>query len=520
MSDAGSVSRPAAVPARAGGIEAGVFVLALLVRLGLRLAGGGLTALSSYDPGVYYAAGDALTFGRLPYRDFVFLHPPVIILVLAPFAWFGRLTSDLAGFVAANVAFMVLGALNAVLVVRLARRLGLGARAALAGGLTYALWFGSVGAEYGVRLEPLGNLFALLGMLAFVRARTAGSRAPAVWCGVAFGAAAAVKIWWAVPLVVMLGWLLARRRRQAGAFVVGAAGALGVICVPFFLAAPRRMFDMVITEQLGRNITGAPLDRLAELSALRPAVGHPSSALVVLWLVAVVAMLAVVVRFALRVRAARPFLILAGAQSLVLLLAPGWFGFYGDFLAPAFATTVAAAIAGATNGVTAPADDTQPSARPAMRSAASRRLLPVVLAPLLIVALTTAAALVQAGRAGGHAFPGQRLARALGERGCVMSDAPGALIGLRVLSRDLGHGCRNWIDVSGRTYGTDRTGRGVARRANARWQRDLLAYLRSGDAIILVRARATGVDAHTMGEIRRGGVLVRDGEYVIWRVRR
>jgi len=89
-----------------------------------------------------------------------------------------------------------------------------------------------------------------------------------------------------------------------------------------------------------------------------------------------------------------------------------------------------------------------------------------------------------------------------------------------VLSRDLGHGCANWIDVSGRTYGADRAGRDASRRANARWQRDLLSYLRSGQAIILVRPRATGVDASTMRAIRQGGALVRDGGYVIWRVRR
>ena len=514
MPEASSATRLSAVGARAAGVEVGVFAVALLARLAVRLGGGGLAALSSYDPGVYYAAGDALGFGRLPYRDFVFLHPPAIIAVLTPFAWFGRLTSDLAGFVAANLAFMTLGAVNAVLVVRLARRLGLGTRAAVAGGLAYALWFGAVGAEYGVRLEPLGNLFALLGLLAFVRARTAHAGRPALWCGAAFGAAAAVKIWWAVPLVVVLGWLLAdRRSRQVGAFLLGAAGALAVICGPFFLAAPRQMFDMVITEQLGRNITGSPLDRLAELSTLRPAISHPSPALIVVWLVVVAAVLAMVCRFALRVPAARPFVVLAGAQLLVLMAAPGWFGFYADYLAPALAITVAAAVAGASRARAA-------GRVAAQSSAPRRRLLPIVLAPLVIVAVTTTAALVQAAQADHHAFPGQRLARALGARHCVMSDAPGALIGLRVLSRDLGHGCANWIDVSGRTYGVDRAGRNVPRRANARWQRDLLAYLRSGQAIILVRPTATGVDASTMRAIRDGGVLARDGGYVIWRVRR
>lgn len=37
-----------------------------------------------YDPGVYYTSADALTFGRLPYDDFVLVHPPALTLALTP----------------------------------------------------------------------------------------------------------------------------------------------------------------------------------------------------------------------------------------------------------------------------------------------------------------------------------------------------------------------------------------------------------------------------------------------------
>jgi alpha-1,2-mannosyltransferase len=99
-----------------------VAVVALVARLAPVLRGGGLTGVLAYDDGVYYTASDALLSGRLPYRDYVLLHPPGITLVLAPFAAFGRIAGDPEGMATARVAFMLVGALGAVLVWRIAGR--------------------------------------------------------------------------------------------------------------------------------------------------------------------------------------------------------------------------------------------------------------------------------------------------------------------------------------------------------------------------------------------------------------
>ena len=104
-----------------------VFGVALALRLGMVLySHGGMWGNFGYDGSVYYAAADALTFGRMPYQDFVLLHPPGLMLVLVPFALLGRLVGDHAGFVAATCACEVLGAINAVLVVLVSRRAGAG----------------------------------------------------------------------------------------------------------------------------------------------------------------------------------------------------------------------------------------------------------------------------------------------------------------------------------------------------------------------------------------------------------
>jgi alpha-1,2-mannosyltransferase len=87
-------------------------------------------------------------------------------------------------------------------------------------------------------------------------------------------------------------------------------------------------------------------------------------------------------------------------------------------------------------------------------------------------------------------FPRTFATAAEGIDGCVTADDPTVLILMDVLSRDLDRGCRVWVDVTGLTY--DRTGRPtrdgrVARADNPVWQHQLMGYLTSGAATMLVR---------------------------------
>jgi alpha-1,2-mannosyltransferase len=102
-----------------------IAAIAFVVRLVPVLRGGGLFGLGNYDDGVYYAAATGLVHGLLPYRDFLLLHPPGMLLLLSPFAGLAQLTSDPYGFAAARVAWMLLGAVNAVLIWRILRPIGL-----------------------------------------------------------------------------------------------------------------------------------------------------------------------------------------------------------------------------------------------------------------------------------------------------------------------------------------------------------------------------------------------------------
>ena len=135
--------------------------------------GGGLSATNGYDDGVYYAAATSFVHGQMPYRDYVLLHPPGSVVLLAPFALLARLTSDTAGFETARVGFMVLGAVNAGLVMAIGRRFS--ARVAFIAGAFYALFFPAVYVARTISLEELGTTTLLIALaLVFRRAGQVG----------------------------------------------------------------------------------------------------------------------------------------------------------------------------------------------------------------------------------------------------------------------------------------------------------------------------------------------------------
>jgi alpha-1,2-mannosyltransferase len=240
-----------------------IALLAFVARLLPTLHGGGLGGYDDYDDGVYFAGSQALIAGRMPYRDFVLLHPPGILLVLSPLAGLAHVVSDHRAFELARVAFMALGSLNAVLTAAVARRSRLGGPvAAVVAGVLYAVWPPAIEAESTTMLEPLNTLGLLVALLLLYR-RPPGARQEFL-AGAALGAATAIKVWGVVPLVVVLVWeLVLHRPRAAARVAVGAASVVSVVCLPFFLWARGAMYRMVVLDQLQRGeVNGGVLDRL------------------------------------------------------------------------------------------------------------------------------------------------------------------------------------------------------------------------------------------------------------------
>ncbi len=119
------------------------------------LAGGGPYPVDNYDPSVYYAAAVGLGSGRIPYRDFLLLHPPGLLIFLQPFVALGSAIGDQAADLVARVAFMVLGALTTMLIYRLLAVRGI--VAGLFGAGFYLVFFPAIYSERTTRLEGLAS---------------------------------------------------------------------------------------------------------------------------------------------------------------------------------------------------------------------------------------------------------------------------------------------------------------------------------------------------------------------------
>src|SRR4051812_3805272 len=140
-----------------------IFAIAVVARVVPILRGGGLTGFNRYDDGVDFAGALGLIHGLLPYRDFLWLHPPGIQLVLAPVAALSYLIGEPASFVVARLVFIAIGGLTAVLVGRLLWPAGW--FAAITGGLLYALFWPAIVSTQTVGLEGLSNLLLVIALL-------------------------------------------------------------------------------------------------------------------------------------------------------------------------------------------------------------------------------------------------------------------------------------------------------------------------------------------------------------------
>ena len=162
--------------------------------------------MNSYDGSVCYAAAAGLAHGLLPYRDFLFLHPPGIVVALVPFVSLGRVIGDPSGIEVATLAWFGIGALNAVLVSTILRPLGV--VAALIGGLFYAVFYPAVFIERSPLLEAPAATVTLVALLLLTRTPKVGPIASRVvlLAGALLGVSAGFKIWGVVVLVAVLGW--------------------------------------------------------------------------------------------------------------------------------------------------------------------------------------------------------------------------------------------------------------------------------------------------------------------------
>jgi alpha-1,2-mannosyltransferase len=224
-----------------------------LVALALRaylLVRPGVLTVTQYDDGPYFGSAVRLVHGVLPYRDFAFVQPPGITLLMGPAGLISYLTGTAWGLVIARFLTVLAGAAAVTLAGLLVRHRGVLAVLLACGVL--ALYPPGAGASHTVLLEPWLVLFCLAGAVAVFDGDhvTAATRRLA-WGGAALGFAGAIKAWAIVPVLVIAVLCLPNLRRVA-VFVAGVAAGFLIPVLPFAIAAPRPFYDDVVVAQLAR----------------------------------------------------------------------------------------------------------------------------------------------------------------------------------------------------------------------------------------------------------------------------
>jgi hypothetical protein len=264
------------------------------------------------------------------------------------------------------------------------------------------------------------------------------------------------------------------------------------LCAPFFALAPVQMTRMVVLDQLGRHPhNSSRLRRLASMAAVTSSGERGRVEFVLIGLLFVAASVV-----AARTVGARVFVALLAVNSLVLLAAPSYFPHYAAFVAAPLSLTIAVAVA------------------EVIRRARGGPLLPRAGAALLCGAVALTLGTTRLTHGYGVAFP-LKLRAVVAPSRCVVSDEPGTLAVLDVLSRNLARHCPLPVDLTGITYDRDARwqpdGRVVPRPRNAVWQRDLQRYLTSGQTLILTRGAGTGIGPDLRRRIRRMPVVASAG---------
>ncbi len=275
-------------------VIAAATMVGFALRLYLLLRPGYLLGVTQYDDGEYLGSAIRLADGMLPYRDFAFVQPPGIILLLSPVGLLARALGTDTGFAIARLLTVCVGAASVTLGGLLVRHRGLLATAITCGVL--AIFPDAIGASYTVFLEPYLVLFCLIGaLIMFAGDELNTGRRRVLWGGLVFGLAGAIKVWAIFPALVLLALLWHRESLRRA--LIFASGVIAGFCIPvafFFLEAPNAFLDSVVGAQLHQTeLTRVPVrTRLFSLFGLAdvPHAGRHivAAALVMLAYVAVV----------------------------------------------------------------------------------------------------------------------------------------------------------------------------------------------------------------------------------------
>ncbi|HWG01731.1 MAG TPA: hypothetical protein VG164_07770 [Trebonia sp.] len=254
----------------AGRVMALATLLALAIRIFTLSRAGYLTGITEYDDGVYLGGAIRLSEGVIPYRDFAFVQPPGILLLMTPVAFVANVTTAVKGLALARLLTALASAACVPLAGNLVKYRG--TVVTLVTCALLAIYPDDITTAHTLMLEPWMNLLTLLGVNAAVRRGRLASPRRLVWAGLALGFAGTVKFWAAAPAAALLALCLLTRDRRAarlGGYLPAAAAGFIVPVAPFLLSAPMAFIRSTISDQAARTGSTVPFFiRLANLTGV------------------------------------------------------------------------------------------------------------------------------------------------------------------------------------------------------------------------------------------------------------
>jgi alpha-1,2-mannosyltransferase len=407
----------------------------------------GYASGAGYDDGVYLTVALRLVNGALPYRDFVFVHPPGIALMLSPLAALGHVLGTREVLVLARIATVLVVAANSAIASLIVRHHGMAA--SVTAGVLLAGFPGAYNASHTLLLEPWLVLPCLLAFLVlFPRGQLTSNPRRLVLAGLFGGFAGTVKLWAIFVILPLLLVCVIVRRRRSLPFVAGLATGFVVPCLPFIIAAPQDFVRDVLIAQADRSSAGVGLGAATRIGIMS-GVKHfgepaPSIPVVALGLLLAAAIIAVLVFGRRRTRAAD--WTAAGVVAVVVagLFLPGQFYDHYAYFSAAFISVLAGVAAGLVSTSAAQLAEPHLGQLPARLSSA----VPPVAACLFVVLA------LPRGLGGARDYfadatdPRSTIAAAVPAGACVIFDDPVLLIVANRLGTP-GPGCPRLVDPFG-----------------------------------------------------------------------
>jgi hypothetical protein len=287
------------------------------------------------DDGVYLGPALRLVHGAFPYRDYAFVHPPGIALLMAPLGILGDGPDAMA---AGRIVTALVAGLNASLAAVAVRSFG--RVAMLVAGLGLAVFPLAVSADHTLTLDPYLVLFCLLGTIAMFRDGELANPRRIMLAGALFGFAGAVKAWAFFPAIAALCTCVPLWRSAVRPFLSGVLLGFGAPSLPFFLVAPGAFVHDVVVAQLNRHSTGQGFASVSERLVVMLGLSTPSGVSTKTDLAEILALVVVAfviaVYFLLRRRYVRLEWFILAASAMVVLamlfLVKEFYEFYSYFV--------------------------------------------------------------------------------------------------------------------------------------------------------------------------------------------